>query len=267
MASPSEATILISHYNCPRLLGRAIESIDGQTYRHWRLIVVDDASDSINALTPLRERFGEPRVIWLRTNRNVGQFRIYNRVLPYITSRFFMLQDADDWSTPTRLETLLAEAERTGTDILGSWVDQVDTATRPVGCRRPPQDVNRALRCWRRGGIVIGPTLLCRTEFVRRLGGFDGTTRIGGDTDLVCRAVFRGRVRNFQGVLYLQTQRPGSLTSSTQTGFTSELRRRYARALDRRHRRHLVQRWIGIGPTCEDLRSRPNDVDFALTGF
>jgi glycosyltransferase involved in cell wall biosynthesis len=263
----ADVTILLSHYNCLPWLERAIVSIYRQTYTRWRLLVVDDSSDSVEPLRALKWHLDEPRTEWLRTTSNVGQFRIYNLALRLVRTPFFMLQDADDWSAPERLGTLLNEICTTRADIVGSWVQRTDSWGRQVGVRCPPVDVNRALRFRRRGGIVIGPTLLCRTEFVRALGGFDGTTRIGGDTDLICRAVFRGRVRNFPGMLYSQMDRSGSLTNNPETGFNSRLRRSYARALGVRFQRRLLQSWLGLGPSGDDLRASANDLEFSFSAF
>jgi glycosyltransferase involved in cell wall biosynthesis len=257
-------TILLPHYQCRELLLHAIESLRAQTFTDWQLAVVDDASLSNEELAPLRHKTRDERIVWLRTSQNVGPYRIYNRLLPSVASPFVVLQDADDVSYPSRLETLVSNARKHGFDVLGSGVRRVSPASEFLGEVCPPHDVNRALRVRRRGGIVIGPTLILRTEFLRSLGGFDGSTRIGGDTDLACRAVFAGRVANLDSILYEQTVRDGSLTGSVHTGFGSAARQAYRRTLRRRFYANLLRSWTGLLRS-EHLVAPCNDIEFEVS--
>jgi hypothetical protein len=193
----------------------------------------------------------------------VGPFRIYNRLLPAVASPFIVLQDADDRSHPERLAKLMGTFRNRPVDVLGSAITKVDLLSRPLGETHAPEDVNQALRWRRRGSVVLGATLAMRTEFVRQIGGFDGSTRMGADSDLVCRAVFAGRVANLDEVLVQVTVWDGSLTGSPQTGFRSRARARYRRRLARRFYSNLLRRWFGLLRPVH-LQARANDIPFGL---
>lgn len=259
----TELTILMAHHGCERLIARAIDSLRAQTFQDWTLVVIDDGSADPEPLRAILSQLAEPRLIALRTSRNVGQYRIYNRLLPDIASPYLAFHDADDWSAPSRLETMLIRMRRSGCAVLGSWLVQVDESGVPLAALRPPENVNQALS-WRcRGGVIYGATALCRTDFVHRLGGYDGTTRFGADTDLIYRAVFRGAVHNHPEALYYYTLRAGSLTQSSQTGFGSPSRRAYARCIRRRFYANLLRYRLGrLSDT--HLLAAGNDVAFNL---
>lgn len=257
-----DITVVLPHFACPSLLDRAIASVATQTCPRWCLVIVDDDSPDFEAVLEVRQRWHGDRFVWLRTSTNVGQFRISNRLLPRIVSPFVVFQDADDWSAPDRFERLLSAVEEWRCDLVGSTM-AVGPADAPVSIVRPPFDVNKALRARHRGGACWGSTVLCRTPFLRLLGGFDGTTRIGADTDLVHRAVFAGSVRNHPEPLYHYVERSDSLTHAAGTGFGSTLRRTYLNRIKRRFYANLLRRWTGT-LTLRHLQAPPNDIDFHM---
>jgi glycosyltransferase involved in cell wall biosynthesis len=256
-------TVLLAHRDCVWGLERALRSILGQTLGELQLVLIDDDSADPASVQAIVKACEDRRLIALRTTRNVGQFRIYSRLLPAIASPLIAYQDADDWSAPERLETLAIALERDGWDVLGSAVARRDRAGRPLPTLMPPRDVNRACAWRRRGGAVFGPATLCRTDFVRRLGGYDGTTRLGGDTDFAFRAVFAGRIGNLPQTLYEATVHGDSLIGSPSTGFGSATRRRYYRTISSRFYANLLH--SKLGPVAlERLQARRCDVDFDI---
>lgn len=253
-------TVLLPHRGCEDLLGQAIDSILMQTMSDFALVVVDDASDDPARFLQVVRAHSDPRLHVFRTTRRAGQFRIYNRLLPRIASPLVALQDADDRSERDRLEVLIDGLTRLRADIVGSHLLAEDTLGESC-VLQPPEDVNRALR-WRcRGGVLFGATSLARAEFLRTLGGWDGTTIFGADSDLAYRAVFRGRVANIARPLYRYTLRVDSLMRAEGTGDRSAVRRAYRRRIRRRFYRHRLLQIAGrLGD--DDLLAEPNDVDF-----
>jgi glycosyltransferase involved in cell wall biosynthesis len=259
----SDITVIIAHYDCQELLTRALQSVVEQSHRSWTCLVVDDDSPSREGLERVRSAFADERIRWLRASANVGQFRIYNRLLPVIASPYVALQDADDWSVPQRFERLLDEIDSRRCDVVGSAVTRTSLEGEILPVARPPLDVNKALS-WRfRRAVFRGATMLCRTDFMRAVDGYDGTTRFAGDSDFIYRAIFQGSVRNHPEPLYFYTEREGSLTRSPLTGFGSPERVRYASAIRRRFYRHLLLSQVAqLRPAM--LKAKPNDMDFDL---
>jgi hypothetical protein len=95
-----------------------------------------------------------------------------------------------------------------------------------------------------REGAFWGATMLCKTTLLRAEGD-DVTTKIGGETHFVHRAVFLGPVRNHPEPLYVYHERAESLKHAPLTGFESVARQAYRAKTRRRYYLNLLRRWIG----------------------
>jgi glycosyltransferase involved in cell wall biosynthesis len=249
------------HFKSEQYLFEAASSILVQETSALELKVVDDDSGCEHWLQVLKPLAHDPRLSLYRTSRNVGPYRICNRLLADIASPLVGFQDADDISHPTRFSRQIELMKRTGADIVGSSFVRIDGAGRLIGKKRMVRLVN----LWRALGktfLNLHPTTLARRQVFDALGGFDGTTRIGADTDFIMRATYLFRVRNTREFLYRHRLHSASLSQSTETGFNSDLRARYRATILARN-----SKWKGIKSGAElreALRAAPNDVDFQL---
>ena len=117
-------TVLIGAYNNAPTLGRAIESILGQTVRDLELIVVDDGST--DATPELARGVADERVRYLPL-AHMGIARSLNAGLREARAPFVAVQDADDWSEPDRLERQLEVLEnRAEVAVVGCRMHEVD---------------------------------------------------------------------------------------------------------------------------------------------
>lgn len=254
-------TVVMPHFRSEQYLHEAAASILAQEAGDLELRVVDDQSGSEAWLRALEPLTGDPRLSLYRTTRNVGPYRICNRMLPEIKSPLVGFQDSDDISHPARFSRQIELMKRSGADIVGSSFVRIDGAGRPVGRKRMVRFVN-LWRAWGKTFLNLHPTTLARRHVFDALGGFDGTTRIGADTDFIIRAAYLFRVRNSRAFLYRHRQHAASLSQDAATGFNSELRRRYLATILERDRR-----WRAASSRDELralLRAAPNDVDFEL---
>lgn len=90
-------------YNAEAFIGEAIESVRGQTYSHWELIVVDDCSadGTVRVVRELAER--DPRVQILRSPANGGTSAARNLGLSRCEGSYVAFLDADDLWTPDKI--------------------------------------------------------------------------------------------------------------------------------------------------------------------
>ncbi|OLO37175.1 hypothetical protein BTR23_13655 [Alkalihalophilus pseudofirmus] len=111
-----EITVLIPSYNPGRYLKKAVKSVFEQTYKHWKLIIVDDASTD-NSLSNIKNYAKDPRVQILRNPINMGQSKTQNVGLKHVDTPFILMLDSDDWLFPNTLEILAKEAEKIPDDV------------------------------------------------------------------------------------------------------------------------------------------------------
>ncbi len=188
MVDPS-LSILMPAYRCQEYIGRAIESVQAQTYVNWELIVVNDGSD--DDLEGVAKTFAksDPR-IRVSAIPHGGHSMALNACFIQARGDLIGRQDADDWSLPTRFETQIRELLNTEADLCSCLMQrhiQRGSRCRVVlgrnvgGSGMIPHEF-----CLR--DAVKGPaaaTLVFHRKVYDRLGGFDTTApgHMMGSTD------------------------------------------------------------------------------------
>jgi len=93
-------------YNSEEFIYNSVKSVFNQTYKYWRLIIIDDASTdkTTKILYKLYKEFRDKRkIIILRNNVNKGQAFSRNLGLKYSSSRFVAFLDSDDFWEKNKL--------------------------------------------------------------------------------------------------------------------------------------------------------------------
>jgi len=105
-------TIGLPVYNGEPYLVQAIESLLGQTYPRFELIISDNAStDGTSSICRDFER-RDPRVQYSRSETNVGAAVNYNRLVDMARGEYFKWAAHDDLCAPEYLEQCVAVLER-----------------------------------------------------------------------------------------------------------------------------------------------------------
>jgi glycosyltransferase involved in cell wall biosynthesis len=260
-ATQPALTVILPHFATPHYLGLAVESVLRQDFTDLALIVVDDCSPSDDWQAALRPFASDSRLTVLRTSINVSHLRIKNAVLRSVRSPYVGFQDADDISLPGRFRRQVGMLTSGRADIVGCAIEHIDQHGTAVGRRRMPRNGNLWMRLGR-STVLHHPACVVRREVLTCLGGFDGTARLGADTDFHLRAAYLYRLRNVRRVLYQYRIWPRSLTQDPQTGFASQVRRAYTETMvARESARRRARSRAELLPL---LMASPNDVEFEL---
>jgi glycosyltransferase involved in cell wall biosynthesis len=117
--SPPKVSVILPAYNAAAHLGKAIDSILGQTFPDFELIIINDGST--DSTTELLAHYHDPRVKVI-TQENLGLPKALNEGLVIARGDYIARQDADDISLPSRLEKqvqFLDQHENYG--LVGTW--------------------------------------------------------------------------------------------------------------------------------------------------
>jgi len=91
-------SICIPTYNRAGMIGRAIESALGQTYRNIEVIIVDNASsDNTDSVVA---SYVDERLTYIKNERNLGLFGNFNRCIELATGKFLHILHSDDYIDP-----------------------------------------------------------------------------------------------------------------------------------------------------------------------
>jgi glycosyltransferase involved in cell wall biosynthesis len=233
-------TASVPYFNARGYIRRAVESLLVQTHERINVVVVCDG----DPCPPWSElaHIRDPRLVRFSLSSNYGPYFAHQVVLGASTTPYFLVQDADDWSVPHRVATLLDALIADGSDLAFSAWQQYrsnDNGTlQPDSIRwrhRQPSDPATAPH-GQRELFLFDPLLtdqfvnraahhgLFRREALERIGGYYAGFRMNYDTLLTNFLLMTGRVSFVEKALYQYLIRPDSLSHSAATGVRSPVR-------------------------------------------
>ncbi|MEM9276814.1 MAG: glycosyltransferase family 2 protein, partial [Cyanobacteria bacterium P01_F01_bin.143] len=111
-------SVIVPTYNRSDLLSRAIASIVAQSYPHWEVIVVDDASQE--DIAQAVEQIDDQRIRYVRHAVNLGGSEARNTGIRKAQGEFVAFIDSDDVWLPQKLQRQLEALESThnGKDLV-----------------------------------------------------------------------------------------------------------------------------------------------------
>lgn len=174
-------------YNAGRYLRAAVLSMMAQTFRHWELILIDDASTD-GALASIAD-LQDPRIRILRGAKNLGLATRLNEAVGLARGKYFARMDQDDISHPERLERQLEFLESNlAIDVVGSRCLLIDGEGHAAGVLEFPSEHGDICRRPWRGILLPHPTWLGKTEWFRRHPYTSPGPYFCEDQDLLLRA-------------------------------------------------------------------------------
>ena len=248
LTKKSRVLAVIPYFNCAQWLAQCLSSLCGQTRPLDGIVVVDDQSLSC-PVDMVRSFQG---VTLMRSNFNVGPYRLVQSVLQNTNYDAYLFQDADDWSSSDRLELLLAEAELSGSELIGT--QELMYLSDNVMASLYPLDVNRALSI-AHGYSLLHPSSLVSKRLIGKTGGYATGLRFSGDIEFLCRARFAGKISNINRYGYFRRIRENSLITSAATGLASPARRDLDRRVWERSQENKRKVAAGQPPLLEPLDS------------
>lgn len=236
-------SVALPVYNGEPFLRAAIESILGQSFGDFELIVCDNASTDRTREIALEYARGDERVRYARNARNLGGGKNFNRGFELARGKYFKWLAADDMCEPEFLERCLLALEQTPDAALAytrtKWIDEssrvVDVDDGMARCNWPTDPgqrfgvlVHDLLEGKARGQTIAGAVApiyifgLIRTSSLKR-------TRLFGnyppaDLNLLAELSLTGTFVQVPAYLNLLRRHPGSLTSRyLETGMSQHI--------------------------------------------
>lgn len=216
-AQPKVSVCLV-HHERPSLLAQALDSLRGQTYRDFEVVLVDDGSTSKEAVEYLESLEAEFELrdwrIVRQPNRYLGAAR--NRAAEAASGDYFLFMDDDNLAMRHEIETFVKVALRTGADVL----------TSPSCLFEGDEPPQRPDRLWLPLGGALGAGIyrnvfgdanaFWKREAFLAAGGYTTDYGVGyEDWELFSEAVLRGfRLELVPEPLFYYRVAPGSMMRS-----------------------------------------------------
>ncbi len=178
-------SVIMSAYNAETFVGRAIESILGQSYEDFEFIIINDGSTD-NTLAVLHDYSNKDPRIQIINQDNIGLTVSLNKGISSAKGYYIARQDADDVSLPDRLKIQLNLMERDTKIILcgGNCFNIYETFERDEWGYEEDDQLNRSV-------FIKAPFPHSTAFFIKHvaneLGGYDETFKTSQDMELWMR--------------------------------------------------------------------------------
>jgi len=219
-------TIAIPYYKGHAYLRAAIESVLRQTSPNWRLVVCDDGPDAGTA--KVVTSFGDPRIRYLKNERNLGMAGNWNRCLDAAETDLVNLLHNDDELLPNYVQVMLqAGAAYPAAAAFFCNAKVIDAAGRE---RFSLADyIKRFLKPKSRGPLVLegrsavgalmhGDFIMCPTVCYRKsrlpAERFNADWRMVLDLDFFTRILLGGTMVGLPAVAYAYRRHAENATSA-----------------------------------------------------
>jgi glycosyltransferase involved in cell wall biosynthesis len=207
----------MSVFNDVDRVADAVESIVAQTFRDWKLVIINDGST--DGTSELLDRFAaQDARIRVVHQENTGLTRALITGCEQANGKYIARQDSDDWSHPERLAEqvdLLEENDDIG--FVSCWTQFVGPKDEPLDIVTRPSDsalATKQLLNDRQGPPAHG-SVMFRKQLYRQVGGYRREFYFGQDSDLWLRMAEHSNVGYVQKVLYQFVRLPGSISGSS----------------------------------------------------
>lgn len=236
----SQATILVPFYNRQDYLRETLETVFAQTYKDWKLILIDDGSTD-RSIETIKDLLSDPRIQIISNHKNLGKSKSLNKALSLVETPYILELDSDDWLFPNTLQTLIEEFENQPNEVaVVSGNLQMVVEDRQGRIKRVIERKGKAFSDkieFLFANQVVWPRF-CRTTALKEIGGwpiddpYEGCHGID-DLRLLLRLIDRYRFHWIDQCLYKCREHENNL-SNKQRKRTAEIREWAIRdALDR----------------------------------
>ena len=211
-----KVSVVLAVYNHEQFVGQTIESIIGQSFEDWELIIIDDCSKDGSAdtvrkcirgasakagisgtdgLSPVQNDDG--RIRFYQAEKNRGTVRIFNELLEKARGEYVAFIGSDDiWHSGKLQEQVEYMEQHRETAVCFSWAEFIDENGRLYSKLGQECDYDTQIFMHRNrtqgealryffdsANYFCHPSALIRSEVIREIGGFDPRFRQLHDFD------------------------------------------------------------------------------------
>lgn len=181
MGSP-KVSVIMGIYNCETTLPSAIESIIGQTYDNWELILYDDGSKDGTYAVAKAYSDKYPNIYLMHDDINRKLSHALNQCVRRARGEYIARMDGDDISHPERLQKQVDFLDsHPEVHLVGTQMRKFDE-TGYLGILRAPTEPTGTML--RNGVPIFHATIMVRSMIFDTLGGYTESKAVEGVEDL-----------------------------------------------------------------------------------
>ena len=202
-------SVLISAFNVEEYIEESVNSILSQTHEDLEIFIVDDGSK--DGTYDRIQSFNDPRIISY-TQKNKGKAATLNDLLDIAKGKYAVIHDADDISTPDRIECLVSTLEQhqhLALVLSGHALLIDDKVVAPVARDVGEEECKELIEQYKLPGH--DPTMMVRTDIARKIR-FQDSMSMGQGVDFIFHTAEIYPMRVVGKSLYHYRIHPNSIT-------------------------------------------------------
>lgn len=185
-------SIVMPAYNAEKFILESVNSILGQTYKNFELLIADDYSTDMTKDILLT--LNDPRIFFYHNEKNEGYLKTCNKLFSVCKGELITFQDADDISLSDRIEKVVREfLKDEEVELCTTNSILIDENGKKILSRVWPIDYYRFRNDVDYMPTICGATIIIKKDLLNRTGLYhEYFDRIGGeDFEWLFRAVVR----------------------------------------------------------------------------
>jgi len=183
-------SVIIPNYNHAPYLKQRIDSVLGQTYQDFEVIILDDLStdNSSEIIDEYKDHPKVSRIIYNETNSG-GPFNQWKKGIELAQGKYIWIAESDDWCEPDLLETLVTGLEGNSNCVLAyaqTYVINADNEIQRASSHPMPEeyiDGKTYIKNYLTGGCSIwnASMAIFKKEYYQHVSPQFTTFKMSGD--------------------------------------------------------------------------------------
>ena len=135
-------SIIIPNFNCEKFISQTIESVLGQTYDNWKMIIVDDCSTDNSVSIIEKYANTDKRIHLIKLGKNSGVPNARNIGLQNAKGEYIAFLDSDDYWDKNKIQEQISFMQNR--DIILSYTSyiKIDEKDKKIGEVKVPESVD-----------------------------------------------------------------------------------------------------------------------------
>jgi len=198
MSNP-KISIVMATRNRAHLINQAIESVMGQNFKNWELIIADGGSEDSTPKVVSEWQKKESRIVYERHEGNDGISKNYNRAFLVARGEYIaMIDDDDPWLDREKLDKQIkfldGNPEYAG---CGGGVVVVNPAGKELYRYLKPETDGEIRKHMLLSNPMANSTTMFRKSAAEKVGWYDESLWYSGDRDFWLKMGLIGKLYNF----------------------------------------------------------------------
>lgn len=216
-------SVIMPVYNGEKYLREAVDSILAQTFIDFEFIIIDDGST--DATAKILDSYADPRIIRINNRQNVGISTSSNDGIALAKGEYIARMDADDISLADRFEKQVAFLDHhLQIGVVGSSIKTINKQGQIIGSGSLPTDPELMEWVLLFGSPMAHPSVMMRTDLVKKIGGYSKEYPSAHDYDLFGRLSKHTKLANLSECLLLYRIHAESISNKGRTSQDKESR-------------------------------------------